>query len=502
MAINLSFSQKKLLQNPAEVYALFVEQNFDMKAIPEEILNIFPSLETYIKEQNFSGKEQSILSIPIIRNEKLIYLLLAGLGKKEKKFAVESYRRAVALIVKFMQRVKVNTLALQLPLANVFGINDQVLGQETAIISRMTDYIFDTFKAREGGEKTIEIALILQKHGRAALQKGVKTGEIIGEAVNNARQWINLPANILRPDELAAEAKQIAKEYNLECTIFNEKKIGELGMGGLAAVSSGSNQECRFVILEYKSDKKNAPTLGFVGKGITFDSGGLSLKSAGGMESMKEDMAGAAAVIGAMKALAQLKPAVNIVGIMPLAENLPSGLAAKPGDIVRMYNGKTVEIKNTDAEGRLILGDALAYMAKNYKTDIIVDLATLTGACQRALGPFFSGLFGVNEPVLKKVEKAAQISGDAVWRLPLTNDYKPAMNCAVADLTNSANPKYLAGATTAAVFLQNFVDDVPWAHIDIAGTSFDVPDIAYQRPETATGAGVRLLVELAMSWTK
>ncbi|HBR70349.1 TPA: leucyl aminopeptidase [Candidatus Dependentiae bacterium] len=502
MAINFSLSGKQFLQDGADVYALFVEQDFDFKKLSSELLALFPHLETYCKEQDFSGKEQSNLSIPVMHEQKLVYILLAGLGKKEKKVDIENYRRALARIVRFMQRVKVNNLALHLPLANLFGVTDQVLGQETATIAHMTDYIFDTFKEQEGGEKDIEIILVLQKHNRAALQKGIKNGEIIGNSINDAREWVNLPANVLRPDELASQAKQIAKEHDLGCTIFNEKKINELGMGGLAAVSSGSEQECRFVILEYKTDKKNAQTIGFVGKGITYDSGGLSIKPSKSMETMKEDMAGGAAVIAAMKALAQFKPAVNIIAIIPLAENLPSGVAAKPGDIVRMYNGKTVEIKNTDAEGRLILGDALAYMAKNYKPVMMFDLATLTGACQHALGPFFSGLFGVDESIIKKVEKAAQIAGEPVWRLPLTKDYEKAMDCPVADLCNIANPKFMAGATTAAVFLKNFVNDIPWAHLDIAGTSFNVPDIPYQRAEMATGVGVRLLIELALQWAK
>lgn len=502
MAINFSLSQKSFLQNSADVFAFFVEQDFEFKNISSDVMALFPQLETYCKEQNFSGKEQSILSIPVMHNKKLIYLLFAGLGKKEKKIDVENYRRALALIVRFMQRVKVNNIALQLPNATLFGITDQLLAQETAIICNMTGYIFDTFKEQEGGEKDIEVILVLQRHNRTTLQKGIKVGELIGTAVNDAREWVNLPANVLRPDELAAQARQIAKEYNLNCTVFNEKKIGELGMGGLAAVSSGSAQECRFVILEYKSTKKNAQTIGLVGKGITYDSGGLSIKPSKSMETMKEDMAGGAAVIAAMKVLAQFKPSVNIIAIIPLAENLPSGVAAKPGDIVRMYNGKTVEIKNTDAEGRLILGDALAYMAKNYKPVMMFDLATLTGACQYALGPFFSGLFGVDEFVIKKVEQAAREAGEPVWRLPLTKDYEKAMDCPVADLCNIANPKFMAGGTTAAVFLKNFVDDIPWAHLDIAGTAFNVPDIPYQRSEMATGVGVRLLIELAMQWAK
>jgi len=500
MAIFISIAKRKLLQELADAYALFVEQDFALDKLPAELRSLFPKLNSYIKEQSFTGKEQTILSVPIVHDNRLIYVILAGLGKKDKKLKIENYRRAFGLVVRFMQRVKITRLAVQMPPATLFGVDDGYLAKQTAIIGQMADYVFDVFKKQEGGEKTIDITLVLQRHNRSSFQKGIKAGNIIGEVVNDAREWVNLPANILRPDELAAQAKQMAKRYGLKCTIFNEEKVSELGLGGLAAVSSGSQQECRLVILEYKTVKKNATTLGFVGKGITYDSGGLSLKPSKYMETMKEDMSGAAAVIAAMKALAQLKPSVNIVAITPLAENLPSGVAAKPGDIVRMYNGKTVEIKNTDAEGRLILADALAYMVKNYKPIAMIDLATLTGACQLALGPFLSGLLGEHEALIKKIEKMAEVSGDAIWRLPLTSDYKKAMDSTVADLCNIANPKYMAGATTAAVFLQYFVDNIPWAHVDIAGTAFDVPDISYNRRETATGVGVRLLVELAMSW--
>ena len=301
---------------------------------------------------------------------------------------------------------------------------------------------------------------------------------------------------------MAQKAERIAKEFKLKYTVFNEKEINQMGMGGLAAVSAGSDLDCQLVIMEYKTAKKNAPTLAFVGKGITFDSGGLSIKPANHMETMKEDMSGAAAVIATMASIAQLKPDVNVIAVAPLSENLPSGKAIKPGDIVTFYNGKTAEIKNTDAEGRLILADALSYVVKHYKPDAIIDIATLTGACSYALGPFYCGMMSNHDDLVARLQESSERSGDRVWRLPLSDDYKPAIRSIVADICNIGSPKYLAGATTAALFLQNFVDDVPWVHLDIAGTAFDVPDLPYYRPHSATGFGVRLLVDLAMSWEK
>jgi leucyl aminopeptidase len=237
-----------------------------------------------------------------------------------------------------------------------------------------------------------------------------------------------------------------------------------------------------------------------VGKGITFDSGGLSIKPAVHMETMKEDMSGAAAVIATMDAIGALKPDVNVIGITPLSENLPSGKATKPGEIVRFYNGKTAEIKNTDAEGRLILADALSYAIEQYKPDMIIDIATLTGACAHALGPFYCGLMSDDDALVNTIQTASDRTGDRVWRLPLHNDYKPSIRSVVADICNIGSPKYSAGAITAALFLQNFVGDTPWAHLDIAGTAFDVPDIPYYRAHSATGFGVRLMIDIAMNW--
>ncbi len=272
-----------------------------------------------------------------------------------------------------------------------------------------------------------------------------------------------------------------------------------MGMGGIYAVTRGSDQECRLAILEYRAPEPDAPTIALVGKGVTFDSGGLSIKPAKSMETMKDDMAGAAVVIGVMRIIAQFKPRINVVALAPMSENMTGGSAGKPGDIVRFYNGKTAEVKNTDAEGRLMLADAISYAVKHYKLDAIIDIATLTGSCAQALGPFYCGLFSQHDPLVKKLEQASHHSGDRVWRLPMDNDYKAAIKSDVADMCNIGNPNYMAGAITAAFFLKYFVDDVPWAHLDIAGTAFGVPDMSYFRPG-ATGFGTRLLTDLIMHW--
>jgi len=502
MAVSVSIAKDKLMRVRADAYALCVEQGA-LDAVKKVFGSVFPSILEYCKKHDFTGKAETITSVPVDHDGRLIYLLVLGLGaKKDKKLSVENYRRAIAMAIRFMQKNKLATLALQLPDTQLFGVDDDFLAQEMATIVSMTDYVFDTFKEVSGGRVPLKLSIILDDHDAKKIKKGLERGELIGAAVNDARQWINLPANIMRPDELASQARQLSKKYGFACRIFSEKEIQDMGLGGLAAVSSGSEQDCCLIVMEYKTNKENAQTIAFVGKGITYDSGGLSLKPAKSMETMKEDMSGAAAVIATMQLLAQLKPDINVIGIAPVAENLPSGSSAKPGDIVRMYNGMTVEIKNTDAEGRLLLADALAYVIKNYKPAAVIDVATLTGACMHALGPFFTGLFTEHEEVKKRIEQAGAISGESVWQLPLTDDYKKAMDSVVADLNNIADPKYMAGATTAAVFLQKFVGDTPWAHLDIAGTSFDVPNIPYYSRETATGVGVRLLTQVAMEWGK
>jgi leucyl aminopeptidase len=383
----------------------------------------------------------------------------------------------------------------------LFGVTEEFLLQQAIIASDMASYRFDAYITDEQRKvnKDLTIDCHVPTGAIKKLQSAIAGGEIIGKAVNKVRFWVDLPPTDTTPALLAAKAEAIAKEHKLKITVFNEPDVIKMGMGGLAGVAAGSEQDCKLVIMEYKTAKKNAPTLAFVGKGITFDSGGLSLKPAASMETMKEDMSGAAAVIGTMEVIAQLKPDVNIIAVAPMAENLPSGQATKPGDIVRFYNGKTAEVRNTDAEGRLILADALSYAVKHYKLDAIIDLATLTGACAYALGPFFSGLMGKHAALLETIEHAAGVSGDAVWRLPFTDDYKVAIVSDVADICNIGKSRYKAGAITAGFFLSHFVGDVPWAHLDIAGTAFDVPDISYYS-NGATGVGVRLLTEIAMNW--
>lgn len=500
---NIAISSQGLQTHQAECLALFVEQDFAHDGAVKHLAeSYYPQLAAVLKKHDFTGKAGSVFTVSGANNAAVVDLMFVGLGsKKAGLIEIEQYRRALGKLIRTVEARKGTSLALQLPDAALFGVTDKELAQETTIIAHMAMYHFDAyFTSPDAKHKKIEtITLVLDGHDEKAVQKGVHEGNIIAKGVNTCRHWIDLPPHRLTPIDLSDKARDIAQRYGLKITVFPEQEIRAMGMGGLAAVSAGSDQDCQLVVMEY-TGKPGAPTLGIVGKGITFDSGGLSLKPAASMETMKEDMSGAAAVITTMKIIAQLKPAINVVALTPLSENLPSGKAIKPGDIVTFYNGKTAEIKNTDAEGRLILADALSYAVKHYKLDAMIDLATLTGACAYALGPFFSGLMTQHEDLSARIEQCARKTGDRVWPLPFHDDYKKAIRSSVADICNIGSKQYMAGAITAGFFLHEFVGDVPWAHLDIAGTAFNVPDISYYRSENATGVGVRLLTELIMNW--
>ncbi len=500
--VDFEISSKALGDIKADGYAIFVEQDFDSKKLSESLSKFFPALEDVIKKRNFTGSAGSALTLSFSVDSRACYLLIYGIGKNKKELLdIEKYRRALGAIVRFCEHSKLDSVALSLPDAKLFGRDIENIAQETAMVLMMADYHFDDFITEKHRKLSRELKFIILSENTDKVKSGIETGKIIAKSVNKARYWCDLPAGNSSPDILSKEYEKFAEPFGVSYKIFGEAEIVKLGMGGVEGVCRGSDHEPRFVIAEYKTDPKNQ-TLVIVGKGVTFDSGGLSIKPANSMETMKDDMAGSAVVNAVMGAIGQLKPKnINVIAIAPLVENMPSGKAIRPGDVLKFYNGKTAEVKNTDAEGRLILADALSYAVKNYKPDYIIDLATLTGACAAALGPIYAGLFSEHEDIAKKIEESAKHSGDKVWRLPTHEDYKVAIKSDIADICNIGSPRYMSGATTAAYFLQNFVDDVPWAHLDIAGVAFDTPDISYYRPG-ATAFGVRLLVDLIMNWKK
>lgn len=498
-------SDKPLLDHATEGYMYLVPENFSFAKNFADVAKIyFPELEAFMKSREFTGKKGQLFSIPVIQNKKVKHIFFVGIGKKEgKHFVLETYRRAIASGVRAAEHHKVESLAVESTYNKAdFGYEADFIAQQTVTLAMMASYQFDEFVTDKSAKACPlkEFVYVVSKKEIKAAQEGFEKGKIVGEVVNRTRYWVDLPANKLAPIDIAKRAKELAKKHGLKITVFDEDQIEKMGMGGLKAVGKGSQHDAHLVIMEYNCKKKNAPTLALVGKGITFDSGGLNLKPTGYMETMKEDMSGAAAVINAIVALSEFKPEVNVVALAPLAENMIGGSANHPGDIITFYNGKTAVVGNTDAEGRLILADALAYADKHYKPTAIVDVATLTGACSHAVGPFFSGLLSQDENLVEKLQAAAITSGDALWRLPLIDAYKVMVKNSLADLCNDGKTKYYAGATNGACFLSHFVGETPWAHIDIAPAAFDVPDTPYYRPNMGTGAGTRLLIDFVMNW--
>lgn len=504
MNIQTQVVTESLQKTASKAYVILVPEKFEPKDIELDFAGTDFDIKQFLQESKFTGAKGNSASVCLqIKPKKMVHLFFAGLGAKhDKKFCIETLRRALGSAIKWAQTKQFDSLAIQVPSAKDYGVDVSYLLQQMTVISYIAFYKFDKFITSIDSKdraKIMEIFFCVKTAEKKDAIHGHDQGVIIATSVNQAREWVDTPPSQLTPTVLANFASKVAKEQGLKCTVFSEEEIKKMGMGGIAGVSAGSDQDAKLVILEYKTKKLKAQTIAFVGKGITFDSGGLSIKPANSMEEMKEDMAGAASVINALAAISELKPDVNVIGIAAITENMPGCSAQKPGDIITFYNGKTAEVRNTDAEGRLVLADALAYAVKHYELDAIVDVATLTGACIYAVGPFFSALLSDNDKLAEKVNQAGKISGDQVWRLPFTPDFKEAIKSHIADMQNIGNPAIAAGTITAAWFLRNFTEDVPWVHLDIASSAFNVPNISYFG-KGATGSSVRLLIELAMQW--
>ncbi len=418
-------------------------------------------------------------------------VLAVGLGKRDEMDA-ERARVASALAVREAGRLEVASLAWLFPW-NVAVVPDGATCGALVTGTILGAYRFDRFRTSPPDEpppSRVESLTLLAPEGVAAAAAAAR---VCAEAQNRARDLQSLPSNVATPSYLAGRAEEIAAGSDaLSVEVLGRDEIAAKKMGGLVAVSRGTAEEPKLIVLRYAGGG-SGPTLGFVGKGVTFDTGGISIKPSAGMEEMKMDMSGAAAVLEAVAAIAELGLAVNLVAVVPATENMPSGTAIKPGDVITQYNGKTVEVNNTDAEGRLILADALAYAAE-IGAERIVDLATLTGAVVVALGSTYAAVISNDDGLAAAVEEAGQTTGELVWRLPLHPEYKELTKGTVADLTN-ASAKRKAGTIYAGSFLEEFVGETPWAHVDIAGTAWDVG--REYTGKDASGYGARLLVELA-----
>jgi leucyl aminopeptidase len=447
-----------------------------------------------IKQGDIKGKLNEITLIHSLGKLPAGRIVVVGLGKK-KELDTNKVRGAIAETCRYMRGKGVTSVASGILGAGINGIKAENAVQaitEGALLGLYTFRRHITKKEHDFGE--IKLFTIVGKEKRP-LEKAIEKGRIVGEAANWTRNLVNEPSNFMTPADMASAARQLANKYGLKVEVFEKEKIKEMGMGGLLGVSQGSQQTPRFIVLTYKGRESNDIDVALVGKGLTFDSGGISIKPSEHMEDMKGDMAGGASVMGAIMAITQLKPKINVTALVPATENMPSGSAQKPGDVLTAMNGKTIEVVNTDAEGRLILADALSY-ANKLGAKAIIDTATLTGACQVALGKICSGAFTNNQPLLDKVIAASQEVGEPAWQLPMFDEYKEANKSDVADIKNSGN-RY-GGAITAAKFLEEFVNKTPWVHLDIAGTADTDKEKGYL-VKGATGVPVRTLINLVLA---
>ncbi len=419
---------------------------------------------------------------------------VAGLGKAEDLNA-DRIRGVAGEFCRVLRKLNCRKIATILHGADAGGIEAVASAAAIAEGALLGLYSFTKYKKPEYEDVKEILIVVKEEETAASLELAVDKARVMAEATSLARTMVDEPANHMTPSRMAEAAKEIAGKYDLEFKVFDREDMEAMGMGALLGVARGSNEPPKLMTLSYRGDGRSQEALGFLGKGITFDSGGISIKPSEGMGEMKSDMAGAAAVVAALGAIAQLKPQVNVTAIVPATENLPSGTALKPGDILKAMNGKTIEVISTDAEGRLILADALCYGQKLGLSPLI-DLATLTGACRIALGTLYGGLFSNNRDLAEKVLKAGERAGERMWQMPMPAEYKELIKSDVADIKNGGNR--LGGAITAALFLAEFAGDTPWVHVDIAGPASSTKESGYL-VKGATGFGVRTLVEFALS---
>jgi leucyl aminopeptidase len=454
------------------------------------------ALSQLIAAGDITGKSGEIAVLHTLGKIAPPRVIVAGLGKREK-FTLDTVRDTAANVARYLRRHGYDPAATIVHGAGVAGLDAAACAQAIAEGTLLGLYRFNRHKAPEKEPRTLETLLLLEQDGGKleALRRGVETGRILAEAANLARELANEPSNYLTPTDLAMRARSAADEAGIGCEVLDREQMIELGMGGLLGVAKGSAQPPQFIVLSYRGDPSSDQGVGLVGKGITFDTGGISIKPAAGMEEMKGDMAGGASVIAALCAIARLKPRINVTGIVPATENMPGGDAIKPGDVLRAMNGTTMEVVNTDAEGRLILADGLSY-ARRLELSPIIDIATLTGAVSVALGDVAMAIMGNNQPLIERVIAAGKETGEKVWQLPMFDEYRDQIKSDVADIKNSGGRK--AGSITAGFFLKTFVGDTPWAHIDMAGVDIYERDKGWI-VKGASGMPVRTLVHTVLS---
>lgn len=455
------------------------------------------AISRLIEQGDIRGKYGELTLFPTFGKIPAPRVLVAGLGK-QADFTIDRVRDLSADIARRLRSARVQRFATITHGAGIAGLDARACAQAIAEGTILGLYRFRKHKRPEEDATEIEEVVLVEHDATKlpSLEQGVELGVVLAEAQNFARDLANEPANVLTPTELAHRAQSLAAAVGLEWEILDRPQIEALGMGAFLGVAAGSHQPPKLIVLRYRHG--DGPTLGLVGKGITFDTGGISIKPAAGMEEMKGDMAGGGAVIAAMGAIARLKPKVNVTAVVPATENMPGGGATKPGDVLRAMSGKTIEVINTDAEGRLILADGITY-ARRLGCSPIVDVATLTGAISVTLGNVAFGVMGSDPGLIGRVKAAARAAGEKLWELPMFEEYREQLKSEVADIKNTGGRN--AGSITAAFFLKEFAEDTPWAHLDIAGV--DVMDKERGAlVKGASGIPVRTLAHLALSMSE
>ncbi len=479
------------------VIPMFAGKAFTLKSVKGIPADLVDRFMVSAERTGFAAKpnETVLLQLPVGRNADAI--LVVGLGEKHSS-NLQAVREAIGTATGFARKNGMKSvgviLSKELAKADV--------SEAVAVAAILSDYSFDMFKKEPNTKHLDQLEIAVEDRTKIqALRKAVEHAEIICDGLTVARDLVNTPGGHMTPTLLALAAIEIAKTSKemVEAKIMEAGECEKLGMGAYLSVAKGSGQEPKFIHLIYKSPRPSKKTVAIVGKGVTFDSGGLSLKPADGMMTMKCDMAGAAAVLGFFATLSRLKPRVHIHGIIAATENMPSGHSTKPGDVVKSMNGKTIEVLNTDAEGRLTLADAMTYVQREVKPDVMIDLATLTGAVVAALGEEVAGAMGNDKKLMKEVLNAADEAGERTWELPLVDRYAPLIKSDVADLRNISLTRY-GGALTAGMFLVEFVEDnTPWVHLDIAGPAFAERPLSSYLGKGGTGFGVGTLVKYIQS---
>ena len=450
-------------------------------------------IKSVIESEELKGKEGETVYVhlPPGGGLKVQRLLLVGVGERADYQAAQVSELA-GTATRFLRDKHVKSIAV---VPRLDG-DAEIVAAKVVEGAIMSLFDMDKYRTVDKEEKVIDrLVVVIDGADGDALNRGVKRGEIVGESVNFTRDLANEPGAYMTPTIMAERAQGIASEFGLSIDVLDVPRMEQEGMGSLLSVARGSDEPARLIVLKYtpaKPAKNEKELLALIGKGITFDSGGISLKPGENMELMKYDMTGGATVLGAMRAIAQLKPSVPILGVVPCAENLPSGKATKPGDIVRAMTGKTIEVINTDAEGRLVLADAIAY-AKKLGASTIIDMATLTGAVSIALGDINTAVIGTDQKLIDEVIAAGKEVGEKFWQLPLDKEYSKQIKSEIADIKNTGGRK--AGTITAAAFLKEFADGVSWAHLDIAGTAW-ADEAKPHRSKGPTGVAVRTLINI------